>query len=295
MSDSRKLPVFTSVGEVLSGVTRHYFQLLMVAWPALLIITFGVFVIGWQYYNVGLFSAYTADNGGPDVEAIMAAEAKLQTSTNMVFGSVMQLALAVASAVAAVRWHRFVLLGEGTGGVGGVQPLRREDGSYVWATIKIFVVLVLLILAFASVLVGIASLRLPDAAMSILGLVSVIAFFWLYLAFFRMMLALPDAALGQGGRLGDMYKASTGNGWRLLGFGFLLCLAVITIVALVAALFAAIFTTLGVKVSTSPIALSLIAVAYIAVYLFFLMTQITMLSVAYREIIGLPPVPSRPI
>lgn len=53
----KKLPVFQSVREVLSGVTRHYFQLLTAAWPAILVLIAASSVTVWNYYASGYFEA----------------------------------------------------------------------------------------------------------------------------------------------------------------------------------------------------------------------------------------------
>lgn len=49
----RKLPVFRSVGEVFSGVTRHYLQLILAAWPAVILIAVGAVLYVWAYREAG--------------------------------------------------------------------------------------------------------------------------------------------------------------------------------------------------------------------------------------------------
>ncbi|MGV8996889.1 MAG: hypothetical protein ACOH12_08090 [Parvibaculaceae bacterium] len=294
MSDIKKLPVFDSLGEILSGVTRHYFQLLVVAWPAVIIILAAVLISSWQDYDAGVFSAYVANNGAPDFEAILAAQQKLKTVDAEILSWACQLLLLFASAVAAVRWHRFVLLGEGANGFGGVNVMRKEDGTYIWTTLKIFGVMFLAILAFAIVGTVLAVLKLPPAVYAVLAIPGLVIFFSLYLSLIRLSLALPDAALGQGGRVSDMYKASAGNSWRLLGLALLIGLVIATATIVIAFVVVKLAGALGLSFATSPALLVVGALLYMGVYLYFIMASVTMLSVAYREIIGLPPAPIMP-
>lgn len=292
MSDTRKLPVFASLGEVLSGVTRHYFQLLAVAWPAVIIILASAFILGWQYYEAGVFQAYVSNNGGPDLAAILAAQEKLAAPEVQALSWTAQLGLMLASAVAAVRWHRFVLFGEGANGFGGIKLLRKEDGLYIWTTIKVLALMFVALLAFIFLVMTVAAMKLPETANLALGLIAFIVAFWAYLVIFRLMLALPDASVGKGGRVFAVFRESAGNSWRLLGLALLVGLSMIAIMAVIALVIGLIVNVLGVGFTTSPAALAVAAAAYLGIYLYFLMAQITMLSVAYREIIGLPSAPA---
>lgn len=280
----RKLPVFASVGEVLSGVTRHYFQLLFAAWPAVLVLLAAAGLLVWVYDSIGYFAAFTANDGGPDLAAIAAAAELINAGGNVwkVYGA--QLLMALASAVAAVRWHRLVLLGEGANGDGGVIGLRREDGTYLFALLKI-----VLLAACGLVLFIPATLLLAMTDSVAIKIAASFLFPFLYFMaigmWLRLSLALPDASVGAGGRVFAVFRASSGNTWRMLGVSLLLALiAIIVIIAIFALVGAAGFAS----VSSSPAILAATVVIYLAVYLYFLMTQITMLSVAYREIVGLP-------
>tara|TARA_R110000824_G_scaffold366730_1_gene555407 strand:- start:2240 stop:2410 length:171 start_codon:yes stop_codon:yes gene_type:complete len=50
MDSIRKVSATFLAGEVLFGVTRHYFQLLLAAWPAVLVIALANAFMGWMYY-----------------------------------------------------------------------------------------------------------------------------------------------------------------------------------------------------------------------------------------------------
>lgn len=284
----RKLPVFAALGEVLSGVTRHYFQLLVAAWPAVLVLLAAGGVVAWLYYSVGYFAAFAADEGKPDLAALEAAAIALTTGNNRWISYGAQILLAVASAVAAVRWHRLVLLGEGANGEGGVVPLRREDGIYLFALLKIVLLCICGMILF-SVIALAMSMTGSKALNVVIGLILVFFYFLAFGLLMRLMLALPDASVGAGGRVFATFRASEGNTWRLVGFVMLL--GFLTSTALVVAIFAigAAANAAGItSVSGSPVFIALSVIVGLAIYLYFVMAQVTMLSVAYREIVGLP-------
>ena len=281
-----KLPVIGSVSEVVSGVLRHYFQLIYVAWPAVLLLLFCFGAMLWVYLSSGLLDAA----GGHNPEDVKAALERMESSGNnlvFIFGGLLA---GLASAVAAVRWHRFVLLGEGANGrLGQLRILRREDGSYIWTTIKLFLVYLLFIAALAilAILVVMVARAIGGGGerSSGTGLLVVLGAFALYVAalmvMFRLMIALPDAAVGEGGRVFEIFRRTQGNSWRLFGAFFLVFLlggVALAITSVVLGLLAAI-GFVGVLIG---------GLLYAGTYLFFLMMQITMLSVSYREIIGLP-------
>ena len=283
----RKLPVFASLGEVLSGVARHYFQLLGAAWPAVLVLLAAVGMIAWLYYSVGYFAALTADEGKPDLAALEAAAIALTTDSNRWAAYGAQF-LVVASAVAAVRWHRLVLLGEGANGEGGVVPLRKEDGIYLFALLKILLlciggVLLFALATFATSMTGSKALNV------VIALLLVFLYFLAFGLLMRLMLALPDASVGAGGRVFAIFRASEGNTWRLLGLVLLLGFVTSIVIAVAFMAVGALANAAGVaSLSSSPVFIAASIVVGLAIYLYFVMAQVTVLSVAYREIIGMP-------
>jgi hypothetical protein len=283
----RKLPVFRSTGEVLSGVTRHYFQLLFAAWPAVLV----TFALEWVTYFIleAMVSDLFQEEPAAKVEFENFDEAIAffrDHSTELLIIAGYFLAVLLVGAIAAVRWHRLVLLGEGAGSP--VRHLRAEDGRYIWTAIKIwliflsgFVALLLLLVLF--------SWQNAGPLMLIVLPVVIIGMFAAGIAFLRMSLALPDAAVGRGGRVRAVFKASSGNGFRLLGFSIVLSLASLIpllIVGLVGVIFYLLMEQRGLQ--NHWIVGSIAYVANVGLSFYFAMLQITMLSVAYREIIGLP-------
>ena len=111
MDNIRKISATSVAGEVLSGVTRHYFQLLLAAWPAVLFVALAYAFMGWMYHNSGYIELMTSglDKIGP--EALEEVEQKLNAGAGGVALQALPIINIIAGAIAAVRWHRFVLLG----------------------------------------------------------------------------------------------------------------------------------------------------------------------------------------
>lgn len=105
---------------------------------------------------------------------------------------------------AAVGWHRFVLLEERPGGV-----TARWNGSmiksYVWAIIRLS--LMLMLIGFvAAIVIGIVAAILPSPAVLVFLTVGLtIGFTW---ATTRLGLVLPSAAVGNYMKLGDSWSAT---------------------------------------------------------------------------------------
>jgi hypothetical protein len=107
----------------------------------------------------------------------------------------------------------------------------------------------------------------------------------------RMFVAFPDAALGHSGSIVEAFTRTDDNMGRLLIYTVL-----IQIGALAVSLFVGLGTTIVVNTLVQPASLKALtfamvgaSVIYFPVFIFNLMVGITMLSVAYREIVGLPP------
>ncbi|MAB12670.1 hypothetical protein [Parvibaculum sp.] len=279
-----KLRVISSVSEVLSGVFRHYFQLILVAWPAilLLLVSFGALV--WMYLSTGILDAV----GGQNPEEVKAALEQMEAGGTSIGFILIALLAGLASAVAAVRWHRFVLLGEGADGrMENIRVLRAEDGSYIWTSIKLILVYMLFIAAFFILVALVVMLGRAVAGGGNAGveafaaLAAVIGYVFALMIMFRLMVALPDAAMGRGGRVIEIFRRTHGNSWRLLGAFMLLFLLGAVVLGVVG-------FALGLLASVGIVGAVIGVILYAGAYLFFLMMQITMLSVSYREIIGLP-------
>lgn len=285
----RKLPVFKSVGEVFSGVTRHYFQLVAASWPALVFMVAAIGVCVWSLGQAGISATFEMmREGRPVGETFAAYEAATSALGPLYY--VGSLIFSLASAVAAVRWHRFALLGSGRADL-----LRTEDGRYIWTFVKIvlvfFLFIVVLMIAFAvagALFVAVTGLGdgggqaengAPLAVAMITAIVVAAVYLICFAVMMRLMLALPDAAIGQAGRVLLVFKATRGNTWRMLGYFLLVWIPAFLGMAIVIGVFVAMPGMFGALLA---------ATMGTAAYIYFLMTQVTMLSVAYREIVGLP-------
>jgi hypothetical protein len=297
--EKKKLDVSGVMGEVLSGVTRHYFQLLIVAWPSIALFVIMV-VLGVQI-DQSAWSPASPDDArklGTDLAYKFNDKATLRDGA---IAAGVVLLFILASVVACVRWHRFVLLGEGGAGqLGRVSFLRKEDFRYVWTWFKVllvFSVVALVIgLGAAALYYGAMTMLAGDGAsggvqklvMAMVGLACLVAVVYGLSIYFRSMLALPDAAVGHGGRVGFVLGRTSGNGFRLFCTIMLTSLLVGVIYSIIEFLSRKLIENLNLGDATAQTALvasTFLLVA--AAYLYVLMAQITVLSVAYREIIGL--------
>ncbi|MEX0838551.1 MAG: hypothetical protein WD034_03385 [Parvibaculum sp.] len=293
----RKLRVFRSVGEVFAGVTRHYFQLLFVAWPAVILLLAGTAAFYWLLFQAGLYGMAGVERAVGSPEEVLERYREALAAYSMATIVAVVLAMLLAQAVAAVRWHRFVLLGEG-----GSVPFRREDLQYVWTTLKILFFWILFLLVLSAVVGVIAVIvifagaalfgdgapslaALGPAGIVLLPLGVVLNVFMLGVVV-RLMLALPDAALGGGQGVLGTFAATSGNTWRISGFALLIYLPVFILLAVVEGIAGLALTSAADLIGSIAAVVS--AIISLALYLYLMMTQVTMLSVAYREIVGLP-------
>ena len=285
----RKLPVFRSVSEVFSGVTRHYFELIGVAAFPLLAM-FVVTVIGgamlWQSDLAHWYMEMVRQPMGSTPETVP----PLSAGSGLLI-LILAIVITLLFAACAVRWHRFVLLGERPGAAGAPRAIwRGEDGRYVVTILKLSLVMVF---AMIPVVAGsaIAAYVADGGEGTGMGAVGALlflgVFFLLMLLFVRISIALPDAALGGRGSVRATFDRTEGNSWRLLGYNVLVQLALM-VVSLIYSLIAGLILVAIFGDSTSGAALLTSGLLNIPIYLYSSMVGVTMLSVAYREIVGLP-------
>jgi len=294
----RKLPVFRSMSEVFSGVTRHYFQLASLALPAVLVILVGSAYQYWILYEAGFYSAAERMTGRETPSEVTAIYGEMFSAVP--WGQVVPVFLiaVLASAVAAVRWHRFVLLGDGSSPL-----LRREDFRYLWTTVKVFFFFFLFLIVvsavggiFVAIIAGTVSAMggaAGEGGPLALGLLSLVLIPLVFVGYalmiggmLRLMLALPDVAVGVDRGVIDTWRATGGNTWRIAGYALLIYIPMFIVFAILERLILG--TTEAVADSSGMVIAATTVLLAVALYLYFLMTQITMLSVAYREIVGLP-------
>ena len=298
----RKLPVFQSVAEVYSGVFRHYIDLLRVAWLPLLIWAVVGFLAGWWLLQHMVQNPAFLD-AAADRKAKAAAFFEVMP---WIYGVAIFKYLVLA--IVAVGFHRFVLLGERRHGAAGTGfEFGRSEWLYIWSGIKIALLFVAVVAVVAAVgtaifiaakaAVGSSSANmnnLPPMLVFILVVGYVALVLCIALVASRLILVLPHVAIGQPSNLRFIWNHTRGNSWRILGYTFL-----VSLLAMVGLLLMLLVNwLLGMPMAQTPEALKdmldhptafLIAgIVDLPIQIAWVMLTITMLSVAYREIIGLP-------
>lgn len=293
MNEMRKLQVFRSVGEVYSGVTRHYFDLIFSAPVATIL-----YLAGMGAFMVINASATVQTEALEGLKGAELLNAQWVIWTKFGVWPVLSLlAAGIGALSAAVHWHRFVLLGDRDGALWG-----RFETRYLWTWVKIilaFAGLMILVAIVASALFYVAFGLNPNQGVSgpivsvakilaIIGLV--VSYLFTVMWILRVSLALPDAATGGLVGIRTAFAKSSGNGWRLLGYALLVQFGVGLGYAL--AQIGAAFVLQRVLPQETPGSLftaeAIAALVCLPVTLYVAMIGVTMLSVAYREIIGLP-------
>jgi len=272
----RRLPILSSVKEVFSGVSSHFFQLVAAAWIWLLI-----------GYGAWLWLSHVLAQTG--IQNMMPAEigqVKMDAAVSFQIAMCFVVYI-IATAGAAVKWHRCVLVSDEAAVMN--RNIAHDAFRYVWVTIKVgFVyVLLLIILTGAITLAG----SLGDVAGRMLSLFALAAFFVTGIpALLRLSMAMPDVALGGAGSLRDMFARTAGMGMQILAYAVLILLGIILVAVIASTVLGIVFAaTVGLEAARdpSPSVRLLMDIAKLPVSVFGMMIGVTMLSVAYRELIGL--------
>lgn len=281
----RKLPVWRSIGEVFSGVTRHYFDLIRVAPAGVALMLIAYLVLFW-------FSP--ADERGQ-------LSKPLFFGLDWRLGALIVFLFLIGFPAAAVRWHRFVLLGERPSGLSSLSLFwGTKETRYLWTWLKlsgvlalIGLVLVMLVMLAAMGGENVGGWHTTEGKRT----ASIAAFLalgigCLALPYFvmRMSVAFPDAAIGQQGGIAKAWESTAGNAWRLWGYGVLvqfLAMAVTWCGGFAMGLVMGLFFLLT-RLNMVELATKIAVTLTLPFMLFQLMAMVTMLSVAYREIVGLP-------
>ncbi|MDO8289468.1 MAG: hypothetical protein Q7T44_09650 [Parvibaculum sp.] len=285
----KKFPVFKSVGEVFSGVTRHFLDLIWIARVPLCV------------YVAAYIAILLNNTGGPagmrsmsvGVLKVGMPASWLSSWSNIGVFFLALIVLFVSIVAAAVHWHRFILLGERDGSLFGEFKI-----AYLLTSVKL-VVFASLMLSGGLVMTYFPFSSILQLGLSIYGIViAVCLVFGIYLAVLlwlvRASLALPQAALSSSRSIVSVWDKSEGNSWRLLGATLLIQL----FAGLLYWVFNWIFAHIGrlalpskvlqpqsEYVSTVSFIWDLVSVP---LDIYVMMLGVTILSVAYREIIGLP-------
>ena len=210
----QKLPVFGTFGNMLDSVIENISTAFQVSWPWLLVL-FPIRLAGdiiHFWYGKLEWARYSLNNKEYDGIEI-----------------VVTILTAIAFASIAVNWHRFILRSEiAEGG----QRLRLDGlvWRYFFFGIAIFalVTLVALGVGLALLLVGWALSTVSTAISILFGVVVGIPLILLLFGLtFRWSVKLVAIALGDTEfTLGDAWRSTTGNTWRLTGLYLLFVLAI---------------------------------------------------------------------
>ena len=298
-----KLPVFRSVGEVYSGVFRHFIDLIRVAWLPLLVWAVVSIVGGWWFLQHMVQNAAFFDDAASQQSRTEAFMEVMPALYGMAFFKYLVLT------IVAVGFHRFVLLGERHHGVGGTGfEFGRREWLYLWSTLKIALLFVAILALIGSlgttIFMGgkaIASYsaidlsNLPPALVFVLMLGYMVLTICALLVVGRLSLVLPHVAIGQPSNLRFIWDHTRGNSWRMIGYMLLISLlASLGVLALLL-----VNWLLGIPMEQTPEALRellehptsywIASIVDLPIQIAWVMLTITMLSVAYREIIGLAP------
>ncbi len=308
----KKLPVIQSFKEVYAGVFTHFLELLRVAWlPLVAWLVISAIANRWMLGHLPIYSPEeikALSAGGENARAIEAVHAsEFMKVMPWVYG--LMFVQYFFLSIAAVGFHRFVLLGErfhgwaGTGFVFG-----RNEFLYVWSLIKIALIAfaagmaIMIVLGVLGAIGGGGALRqaLGSSQKGAIFVFVVLLYVAVMVALLpvipRMMLVLPHVAVGNRSEVRFVWRQTQGNGWRLGGY-FLLVMLVAAVGSMV--VLGPVYWLLGIGLFPSPEAMQNLTTSPwllfaqfligVPVSLIWTMLSITMLSVAYREIIGLPP------
>jgi len=215
----RKLPVFGALGHAIRSTTDNIGFAFHISWPwVIILLPFNVATNLYMVLN-GLETG-----GEPD---------PAQIGTYFAVATPLILASIVSYSSIAVNWHRYVLLDEIAQ---GWQRLRID--SLTWRYIGNFI-LVALVLVACSIPVGLAIGLVSLLANAVLGEELLVVFLvpafgvlyaFAFVAAYRLLVKMPAVALGRRDfSMGDAWRATRGNSWRMLGLLilFLLCLVLI--------------------------------------------------------------------
>jgi len=276
------------------GTTQNCLAFLSASRLLVAVLAFGIALIVWAGYRASIADVrgmltlgLPGEHGRHGYEVFVSRMSSPEFYAGLVI-------VVLASIFFAVRWHRYILLGE------TASPPFSSHRHYVWVLVK--VALVYALFSYALMYVGfiwpthamvdfatqhsisLAFVGMAGVALRVLrGVVS-------SAVSMRLWLVLPDAALTGRRKVFATFMASQGNTWRLV-----ICYFAIHICRV--ASFIALCFLCGVVPAASlesygklegAIAFSALFVFGLPLYLYLLMLEVGLVSVAYREIIGLP-------
>jgi hypothetical protein len=239
----RTLPVIKAINHAIKSTTDNIAFAFHISWPWIVMLM--PLNIATNLYVV--FNNLQPERGGqPDMAAL-----------GKFFMASFPLAIAsiIAYASIAVNWHRYILLDEVPT---GWQRLR-VDGL-MWRYIGNFILIFLIVMAAAfgaAIGFGLAGFMLRaiagETVMAVILVPAAVALYvYAIMATYRLSVKLPAVALGRTEfSMTDVWKATEGNNWRLLGLLglFLACMMLVGLATLLATLVFQSLGTVGLSVS----------------------------------------------
>lgn len=290
----RKLPILPTLREVFVGTTQSYLTFLSASRALVAVLAFGIALIVWSGYRAGIGDLQGMVNLGIPGEPGRSAYGifiSRMSSPEFYAGFVIG---ALASLFFVVRWHRYILLGE------PAPPPGRAHRHYVWVLAKVGLVYGLFLAVLIYLTIALPMRTVLDFMVKNPHVLPVAWIFWGTLGFFRnvvssavsmrLWLVLPEAAVEGRGKVFQTFMASHGNTWRLVicDFAVRLCRMVVLFGLAVLCGVASGFVFEPPGKLKGALAFGVLLLVGLPAYLYFLMLEVGLLSVAYREIVGLP-------
>lgn len=277
-------PIWKSTVEVYRGVFMNFFGLLRAAWLPLLafVLLSSLEDLAWLWWlKPQLFAVTTAMGDDRSLEMLKSAAFQF-LGVSYLF----RLLLFVPLAYCAIAFHRFVLLGERKHGWknSGVEYGAREV-QFAISSVKVLALTWLPYVVVLWLIVAVGD-RNFLASQNVIYMKAILGTL-LAGVVMRVSFVLPHTALGHRSDLGLVWRQSIGHTWRLALFSISIYLPF----ALFSFLRPLIPIWLREQENAADLLPWFVAASYLVSMLksvLFLMVTITALSIAYREIIGLP-------
>jgi hypothetical protein len=216
-----KLPVFKAMGHAIRSTTDNIGFAFHISWPWMLMLL--PLNVATNLYLV----LNRLENAGEPNPAMLGKY--FEVAAPLLLASI------IAYASIAVNWHRYVLRDEIPR---GWQRLRIDSLTwrYIGNFILIFLVLVACAIpvALAFALIGFLANALFGGEMATVLLVplALALYAFAFVGVYRLSIKLPAVALGRSDfSMGDAWRATKGNSWRLLGILILFVLCILLIAA----------------------------------------------------------------
>ncbi|MEQ8268043.1 MAG: hypothetical protein RH982_12665 [Parvibaculum sp.] len=290
----RRLPLARTISEVFAGATGNYVAFLSIVRIQVFFVVLGLALIVWSGYRAGIGDVPNMLRLGlPGEPGRYVLGMLISRMSSFEFYAGVALAF-VSSAIVAIRLHRFILLADTK------PPPLAAYRRYAWTLTKVALVYGLFGFFVYYVLTLLMLPAQVDYVMEHRGSLLVV---WIFNLVFglvrtvlasavsmRLSLALPDAATEGRGRVISTFVASHGNTWRLVLCDLAVrCARLLLLWGLAlgcGAVSGSFLEEFGKLEGATAFVVLLVLGA--PLYFYLLMLEVGLLSVAYREIVGLP-------